>query len=109
MEDKDISLMIEKLILIGAMEVSGINAETGEFLYSFTDKLKEIDEKLFNYINESINDNINRLWVLGFLDIDFSKDEPMVRLTDKCTDQQAVDALTQPERDFLKSVMSRFE
>ena len=34
----EIDALIEKLILIGAMEVSGIS-EDGEFLYGFTPKI----------------------------------------------------------------------
>jgi len=38
---------IEDLILSGALEVSGIDIDTGEMLYNFTDKLKDINPDLF--------------------------------------------------------------
>jgi hypothetical protein len=106
MED-DVDTLIEKLILIGAMEVSGIN-EDGEFLYNFTPKLKEINPELFNLINESINMGIMALWEKGFLDIDFFADEPVVRLTDQCLDDEKKDLLDTDMRKFLDGIIERF-
>ena len=104
----EIDLLIEKLILIGAMEVSGIN-EDGEFLYGFTPKLKEINPELFNLIHESINNGIMSLWADGFLDINVESEDPMVRLTEKCFDEEAINALEPKRREFLEGIISRFE
>ena len=38
---------IDALILNGALEVAAIDMETGEALYKFTDKLKEISPELY--------------------------------------------------------------
>ena len=104
----EIDSMIEKLILIGAMEVAGINEE-GEFLYGFTPKLKEINPELFNIIQGTINDGIMSLWVDGFLDVDLMVEEPVVRLTEKCFDQAALDELDHNRRTFLEGIIERFE
>lgn len=104
----EIDMMIEKLILIGAMEVSGIN-EKGEFLYGFTPKLKEIDPELFHIIQDTINDGIMSLWVDGYLDVDMTAEQPLVRLTEKCFDEAALDELDLNRRKFLEGIIERFE
>ena len=40
-------MMIEHLLLQNAIEISGIDSETGEMLYSITDKLKEVSPELY--------------------------------------------------------------
>ena len=35
--------MFEDLILSGALEVAGVDIDTGEMLYNFTEKLKDIN------------------------------------------------------------------
>ena len=104
----EIDMMIEKLILIGAMEVAGMNEE-GEFLYEFTPKLKEINPELFALIQNNINDGIMSLWVDGFLDVDMMADEPLVRLTEKCFDEEALDQLDEDRRKFLNGIIERFQ
>jgi hypothetical protein len=104
----EIDSMIEKLILIGAMEVSGMNEE-GEFLYGFTPKLKEINPELFTLIQNTINDGIMSLWVDGYLDVDMMADEPLVRLTEKCFDEEALNELDENRRKFLDGIIERFE
>ena len=103
-----IDSLIEKLILVGAMEVAGIDSVTGEFLYGFTPKLRELDPRLANEINGTIQNGILDLWADGFLDIDMSKEEPTVRLTEKCFDDFAVSSLSNERQSFLRSVMERF-
>ena len=48
---------IEELILSGALEVSGIDIDSGEMLYNFTDKLK-ICQIIF----------LQKLWLYGLRD-----------------------------------------
>lgn len=40
-------MMIEHLLLQNAIEISGIDEETNEMLYSITDKLKEVSPELY--------------------------------------------------------------
>jgi len=39
--------LIEHLVLQGALEISGIDENTGDMLYSITDKLKEVHPELY--------------------------------------------------------------
>ena len=104
----EIDRLIEKLILIGAMEVSGIS-EDGEFLYGFTPKLKEMDESLFYAIQDSINNGIMDLWAEGYLEIDMLETEPIVRLTEKALDESEIEKLDPERQKFLRSIVQRFE
>lgn len=103
-----IDTLIEKLILLGAMEVAGIDSVTGEFLYAFTPKLMELDPRLAKEINGTIQNGIFDLWAEGFLEIDLTVDEPTVKLTEKCFDEFAVASLSDERQSFLRSIMERF-
>jgi hypothetical protein len=78
--------MIEKLILEGAMEVAGVDAENGELLYSFTPKIQQIMPELYNDHLNRTNAEILSLWERGYVDIDFLAKEPIVTITDKSFD-----------------------
>lgn len=47
MTDIRTEAMIEHLILQNALEIDGLDEETGEMLYSITDKLKEVHPGLY--------------------------------------------------------------
>ena len=49
-EDIKTSEMINHLILQGALEMSGIDEETGEMLYSITEKLKEVNPIIYDQL-----------------------------------------------------------
>lgn len=100
---------IERLILEGILEVSGIDSISGEFLYSFTPKLQEVYPGLSGYVSDFINQEIMLLWQDGYLDIDFSKDEPMVKISEKSLDEREVAKLSLERQSFLRTIMQRFE
>ena len=78
--------MIEKLILEGAMEVAGVDAENGELLYSFTPKIQRVMPELYHDHLNRTNAEILSLWERGYVDIDFLAKEPIVRLANKSFD-----------------------
>jgi hypothetical protein len=91
MHDED--AIIDDLILQGALEVVGIDGQTGEFLYSITSKLKEIMPELYDEHMNSVNKGIMDLWEKGFVDIDFNKNDPIVTLSLKSHDINEVKSL----------------
>lgn len=93
-KEKDI---IEKLILSGAMEIAGVDSQTGEFLYVFTPKLKDISPELYNQHVNHVNTELMNLWEKGFLSIDFMSDNPIVSLTDKALDKEEISKLSKQE------------
>jgi hypothetical protein len=96
---------IEDLILSGALEVAGIDVETGEILYNFTDKLKDINPDLFKDMSDYISTETMALWADGFLDIDVTEKNPMVRLTEKAFDESEVSKLTKDKQYTLKEII----
>jgi hypothetical protein len=96
---------IEDLILSGALEVSGIDIDTGEMLYNFTDKLKDINPDLFKDMSDYISTETMALWAEGFLDIDVTETNPMVKLTPKAFDDAEVDKLPKEKQYTLKEII----
>jgi hypothetical protein len=84
--NSDENEMIEKLILEGAMEVAGVDAENGELLYSFTPKIEQVMPELYHDHLNKTNAEILSLWERGYVDIDFLAKEPIVRLANKSFD-----------------------
>jgi len=96
---------IEKLILAGAVEVSGITAD-GEFTYSFTDKIKEVDAKLQERMDSMFIAEINELWELGFLNMNITESNPVVTLTERAMIEKERLGLEKRLQETLEYVMS---
>lgn len=96
---------LEELILAGAVEVAGIDSETGEFLYSFTDKLNEIDPEMARETNEIFNNYIYILWEKGYLNVNMESPSPIVSLTKKALDPESVNLLNQELRIILQNII----
>jgi hypothetical protein len=98
-------LIIEKLILDGALEFGGIDVDSGEILYTFTKKLKEIMPDLYREHLNFVNSEIMYLWEFGFLSIDdLADDNPKVRLTLKAYDQDKIKELTPEKQRSLEEI-----
>jgi hypothetical protein len=96
---------IEELILSGALEFSGVDIDSGEMLYNFTDKLKDISPELFRDMSDYISTETMYLWSEGFLDIDVTEINPMVRLTPKAFDDSEINKLSKEKQLTLREIM----
>ena len=96
---------IEELILSGALEVSGIDIDSGEMLYNFTDRLKDINPELFKDMSDYISTETMALWAEGFLNIDVTEKNPMVKLTPKAFDDAEVNKLPKEKQYTLKEII----
>lgn len=90
--------IIERLILEGAMEVAGVDAENGELLYSFTPKIQQVMPELYHDHMNSVNAEILSLWERGYVDIDFLAKDPVVTLGPKSFDNTEVSKLNKREK-----------
>lgn len=99
---------IEYLILEGAAEIAGIDLETGEAMYTFTDKLEEINPRLFKEINNYVYGATMSLWTKGFLDINLHSEDPVVKLTEKALDPESRKELGQREQLALDNIIRLF-
>lgn len=95
---------IEDLILSGAVEVAGIDPNTGEMLYNFTDKLKDVSPILHREVSNAFNAHVTRLWELDMIDMDITSENPMVRLTKKAFHPAFLSRLDEDEKYTLQEI-----
>lgn len=95
----------KRLFLIGAIEVVGVNDLTGDILYAPTDKLKEVDPDFNDKIMDHLFNEINELWVLGFLDMNFMDKNPSIRITEKALKQEELLKLPIEKLNYLRLIM----
>lgn len=96
---------IDYLILNGAVEVAGIDSTTGEFLYSFTEKLAEVDPEMYRRSIEMFQDMVKTLWQKGFVDMNIDADNPTVRLNPRAFDEDAKLSLNVEELTALETII----
>jgi hypothetical protein len=56
---------LEHLLLMGAIEMDGIDGDTGEMLYSITDKLEEVSPRMFEMLSEDFNSKMYEMIYTG--------------------------------------------
>jgi len=95
---------IDDLILSGALEPAGIDPESGEMLYNFTDKLKDVSPVLHREVNNAFNAHVMKLWELGMVSIDITDKNPLVQLTEKSFDPDLISQLNDEELYTLKEI-----
>ena len=96
--------LIKNLILEGALEVAGVDSETGEFLYSVTPKMQEVMPDMYEDHITQVNRDILNLWEKGYVNVDFLSPNPMVTISAKGLDKDEVSKLTKPEIWALEEV-----
>ena len=62
MKESSDSEIINELILNGGLEVSAMDQDTGEILYSFTPKIKELMPDLYQEHIQTVNQEVMNLW-----------------------------------------------
>lgn len=96
---------IEDLILAGAIEIAAVDSDTGEFLYQFTPKLKEILPQIWNAHISHVHNEIMYFWERGFVNIeDLTDANPIIRLTELAFDPDAIAALPEDVQQSLKEI-----
>jgi hypothetical protein len=105
-EDDQFDQMIDKLIQLGAIEIEGIDSETGEFLYKVTSKMQYINKELYDAHLDVIYGDTMYFWEKGFVDIDdITSNNPIITLNKKAFDQDAVNQLPNDKIEILKSMI----
>jgi hypothetical protein len=99
--------MMEDLMLQGAIEIVGVDAETGEFLYTFTQKLAEINPKIYQAMIEDFHSSIMRLWEAGFLSMDITSENPIVKATEKVFDKESIAKLSKNDQIALEDILNK--
>ncbi len=95
---------INSLILSGALEPAGIDPKTGEMLYNFTNKLKDVHPVLHREVNNMFSSHMMRLWELDMISMNVMESNPTIRLTPKAFDISLIDLLSEEELYTLKEI-----
>jgi hypothetical protein len=96
--------LIKNLILQGALEVAGVDSETGELLYGVTSTMKEIMPDLYEDHLKEVNRGLLNLWEKGYVNIDFLLPDPIVTVSEKGLDKDEISKLTKTEIWALEEV-----
>lgn len=97
--------IIDNLILNGGLEFAGKDSETGEPLYRPTDRLKHIDSRLSEEMSLYFSEITLRLWEKGFLDMDITQKDPVVKLGPKSFDAASISSLPKDERVIIEEIV----
>lgn len=105
-EDKnkipDGQTVIEYLLLNEALVVSGLDKNTGGFLYTFTQKVQKFMPDLYHEHLNDVNARLMALWEKGFVNIDLMPDVPIVKLTSKSFDFEEISKLSKEHQWSLE-------
>lgn len=104
-ENEETNELINRLVLSGYLEIDGVDSETGEFLYSVSPTLYEQIPDLGEKLQSAFLDEVYNLWTKGMVNMDATKANPMVSLTENAFDENKVAELTVEERHTLFVVM----
>ena len=105
MKENSDSEIINKLILNGGLEVSAMDQDTGEILYSFTPKIKELMPDLYQEHIQTVNQEVMNLWEKGFLNIDLFESDPIITITEKALNKKYIDTLSKQEQWSLLEII----
>jgi hypothetical protein len=101
-DDQDI---IANLILTGALEVAGIDIDTGEPLYNFTSKLQDVSPDLHNEMSTYFSRETMALWQHGFIAMDITQQDPEIKILPKAFNKKEVSKLTDENKYSLKEII----
>ena len=96
--------IINELILDGGLEVAAMDEDTGELLYSFTPKIKELMPDLYEEHIENVNSEVMNLWEKGFINLDLFEKDPVITLSEKAFNKQELDKLSPKDQWSLHEI-----
>jgi len=97
--------IVDNLVINGGLEFAGKDPETGEALYRPTDKLKDIDKKLSEELSTYFSDVTLKLWEKGFIDMDVTQENPIVKLGPKSFNAYSIKSLPTDERVVMEQIV----
>jgi hypothetical protein len=103
--EERVNKMIDLLFMKGLIEISSVDSNTGEFLYQFSPDIKEIVPNFEEDSQKMFLENLDVLWIKGFIAMDKTEENPIVSLTDIAFDPESVAKLAVHERTVLYTIM----
>jgi len=95
---------IDYLLLNGGLEVVGLDSDSGEFLYAFTPKIKDLMPELYKEHISDVNKNVLKLWEMGYLEIDFMQEDPVITIGAKALDSLEMSKLSKDDQWHLNEI-----
>ena len=105
MESNPSDEIINEMILDGLVEPAAMDMETGEMLYSFTDKARQEMPDLWNHAQEVFNEMIMFFWEQGFVNINMSDADPTVSVAPKALNDAEVAKLSREHQQALRIIL----
>jgi hypothetical protein len=99
---------IEDLILKGALEPAGIDPDSGEMLYTFTEKINEVHPVLAKEMQNMFDTHMMKLWELDMIKMNVMEKNPIVKLSKNAFNQKLIDSLDEEVAYTLKEIKRRF-
>jgi hypothetical protein len=103
--------MFERLILMGAVEPAGMDSESGEMLFSFSEDIETIAPGLAKLVEDKIASTVMTLWSKGFVELKYNEDsdDPLVFITEQCDNEIAISVLPDFEKTVLTNIIDHFK
>jgi hypothetical protein len=95
---------IDYLLLNGGLEVVGLDSDSGEFLYAFTPKIKDLMPELYEEHISDVNKNVLKLWEMGYLEIDFMQEDPVITIGAKALNSLEMSKLSKDDQWHLNEI-----
>lgn len=102
--EQEVSRIIDDLILRGLVEIQSIDPETGEFLYRVSETLLNMMPEFQEDAEKMFVEQLDSLWVKGFVAMDKTLTNPIVSLTEIAFDEEKISDLSFEERVTLETV-----
>lgn len=97
--------MIDELVAAGAIQLEGIDEQTGEFLYRITTKMKDVNKPLYDEHMNNIYSDVMYFWERGLVEFDdFASQNPNVALTGKAFDLEYISSIDPDKRVILERI-----
>jgi hypothetical protein len=95
MTDSDNSnYSLEELILMGVVEASGIDAETGDMLYAFSESMLNEYPEINKRWQEAFHKELMFYWENGLIDMNVTSANPTIRITPKGVSEEGLSCLS---------------
>lgn len=102
------SKMIDKMIMLGAVQVAGVDPD-GQFRYSLRGSINDIMPDLYKVHMEEVHETMMHFWEMGFVEfLDMDRAAPRIKLTPKIMDRSAIERLNDDDREALRQLIQTF-
>jgi len=97
--------MIDALVAYGALEIDALDADSGEVIYKFTEKLRDVFPALYDEISDQIYKGAMSLWEKKLVDVNLLDEKPSVALTNFGSHRENWGSRSEGELSMMNTLM----